>query len=1235
MMSSGSLKFVLAGVLLLCLCIAVVPVNAAFTINTVGAGSYYLGDDITLYGTADATSTVYLFLTGPNMPSEGAQIASIDPASNPVIDQNELTFLAADVPSTNEWWWTWKTEDLSLDAGTYTVYALTEPRDINHMTTYATSSIVIKKPFYPLAIEQGATIFIGEQGLDVTHALNSAYGKPDPDGDPAPATIGLFSSYPPLQGFQEDTPPGAYDLTPSYNNFAVNPAEFVGYTGNWWAVIPGLMGSDHMGGLNPAFVVADPSLDMQIWNYNTNADVTDTSVPRGTQLKFRIETNLYAAIIQRSGGLGNINIKVKDPDGVTHNSLYNDNPGAPFAGPYSLFENYVDTGTWYWGESGGYSWQTAAVYDNQYIYPSGTYTIWAESALNGMKDNYKDGVGADYAGKTVSPTYTVTIQAGPVIDKPGAVDLVIDNWFGGSSPADVSLSVSDEAVPPGSTVELFPGDEPVTSPADYPSWAVLIDDNPEANWGHACRIVFVNDEDQYSDPYERMSPPTKVRMSYAAGVSPPDPASAYSSVGGSAGGAGVAACTPDCSKYYALLISGGVSKEYNYARYWNDISSMYIALTQTYGYPKDHVYVLMSDGANTGTDQLHNYGDAPDYTPNYIDSPRDLDNTPDTTEVNGNAKRSTIITVLGNLDTIIDEDDNLFIFVTNHGGNLGSGTDNDPFVQRVKLFTWGTTASDVITDTEFVNALPSDAKSVTLMMEQCFGGGFIDNFRTKYTNLPTKAVIMTAAKYNEYSWGDAFSYPWINGVYNPLLSDTSRDGRASMSEAFIWARKNDAYYLMDPPKETPQLLSLPSGTGTSQFLADCIAVPTLRVTDPNTQVTWYTGESWPITWIQSGLTGTVNIELWKGTPGTMSALLGTADVTVGKKEDCTIPSVATGTDYYIKIITADGLYSDRSDANIIIYPGSGSNTGTIRVTSVPLNADIWVDNRYMTGTTPYSTGTTGSTTLTLQAGSHDIGASCVTSLATYYPITVTSITIPNGGSAPDLNFQLDLVNTNSDCDPYGRLYVSSTPQDTQESIVRIDGIYKGLKTDGETMIAPGSHTVSAEHDGYLTASQTVNIPEPDCALPPEERAERITYADFTLSSINPVTAKVKIVPKSLNLASKGYFVAFVTLPSGYKAADVMAESVKCEGAPALKLIRIKMFPYTFVTIFRRQDLRDVATGDKVTMDVEGVIKKTGGNVIFRGSDVIKVINKKVTAKEAIDNVMTMKDEKIFSQFNPG
>jgi hypothetical protein len=908
-------------------------------------------------------------------------------------------------------------------------------------------------------------------------------------------------------------------------------------------------------------------------------------------------------------------------------SLYDENIG-PGVVPYPIIGNFVDIASWTWG-SVDYGWKTGALdATSQPIYKAGTYTISAESTLHHMKDNYQNG-GADYEGKTVSSPHTVTISAGaiPGISKPDAVALVIAKYLPVSTTGK-TLSVSDEPVAAGSTVVLFPGDEPIIAP-DYPAWLVLIDDNPGANWGHACRYVFVNAQNQYSDPpIERMSPPTNVVMSWAGGDPPVDPASLYSPVGGSGGGAGVPACTPDCSKYYALLVSGGVSREYNYARYWNDISSMYKALIQTYGYQKEHIYVLLSDGANTGTDQLASYGPEPDYIPNYIDSPKDLDGDTNP-EVNGNAKKSTLISVLGNLDSIIDGDDNLFIFVTNHGGN-----DNTQ-QQNVKLYLWGTGTDAFITDTEFVNALPSDAKSVTLMMEQCFGGGFIDNFRTKYTNLPTKAVIMTAAKYNEYSWGNAFSYPWINGVANPLLSDTSRDGRASMSEAFIWARKNDAYYLMNPPKETPQLLSLPSGTGTSQFLADCIAVPTLRVTEPDTQVTWYTTESRKIAWTQSGLTGTVNIELWRGAEATRSALLDTQDVTVGEKW-CTIPSVAAGTDYYIKTVTADGLYSDRSDANIIIYTGSGSNTGTIRVTSVPAVASIWVDNEYMTGTTPHLTDTTGSTTLTLSAGSHNIGASCSTSLENYYPIPITPITIPNGGAAPDLNFQLELVNTNSDCDPYGRLYVSSTPQDTQGSIVRIDGIYKGLKTDGETMIAPGSHTVSAEHNGYLTASQTVNIPEPDCELPPEERAERITYADFPLTAITDVVpTKILVLPQPLNIGRPtSYFIAFVTLPRGYKAADVDASQVWCQGAKALKLFRdSKLFPQTFAAVFRRGDLVGVPpTGGKVTFNVWGVIKKNGGNPYFRGITQVQVINKKTTTKENIDDVLKWTLQQLFKLF---
>ena len=51
--------------------------------------------------------------------------------------------------------------------------------------------------------------------------------------------------------------------------------------------------------------------------------------------------------------------------------------------------------------------------NGQFAYPAGTYTVWAESLLNNMKDNYQN-AGADYTGKTVSQTYTVTLVSDTV-----------------------------------------------------------------------------------------------------------------------------------------------------------------------------------------------------------------------------------------------------------------------------------------------------------------------------------------------------------------------------------------------------------------------------------------------------------------------------------------------------------------------------------------------------------------------------------------------------------------------------------------------------------------------------------------------------------------------------------------------------------------------------------------------------------------------------------------------------
>jgi len=143
----------------------------------------------------------------------------------------------------------------------------------------------------------------------------------------------------------------------------------------------------------------------------------------------------------------------------------------------------------------------------------------------------------------------------------------------------------------------------------------------------------------------------------------------------------------------------------------------------------------------------------------------------------------------------------------------------------------------------------------------------------------------------------------------------------------------------------------------------------------------------------------------------------------------------------------------------------------------------------------------------------------------------------------------------------------------------------------------------------------------------------LTGSDTALITVN-VPVKVRIVPNTLNTASKGKFVAFITLPRDYKAADVDPKSIVCEGAPALRLIRGKWFPKTFVAIFNREKLVNVKPGDKVKVTVIGTINKNGQKIGFRGSDEIKVISKKGTIKEPIDDVDKLTDEKVFSQFNP-
>ncbi|RZN37028.1 MAG: hypothetical protein EFT35_07020 [Methanophagales archaeon ANME-1-THS] len=110
-----------------------------------------------------------------------------------------------------------------------------------------------------------------------------------------------------------------------------------------------------------------------------------------------------------------------------------------------------------------------------------------------------------------------------------------------------------------------------------------------------------------------------------------------------------------------------------------------------------------------------------------------------------------------------------------------------------------------------------------------------------------------------------------------------------------------------------------------------------------------------------------------------------------------------------------------------------------------------------------------------------------------------------------------------------------------------------------------------------------------------------------------IPAQVVIKPKTLNLNRNGRFFAFITLPNGYRAADVDISTVECGGAPAIKGW-ITRNNKQIVAIFARKDLVGVQPGSEVKLTVTGKLKD---GTPFGGSDTVRVIGREDTTEVVI------------------
>jgi len=148
--------------------------HGAVTITTSGTGVYYLGEEIIISGTNTDGDTTHLFLTGPNLNSNGVRLDNISSVAN----NNAASFTKANVEADDTWVYRWDTSSLSrmLDAGGYAIYAVAEPRGKNALsgTQYATTYIQLRSPFVT-ATASAAAITRGDE-LTIS---GRATGAPD------------------------------------------------------------------------------------------------------------------------------------------------------------------------------------------------------------------------------------------------------------------------------------------------------------------------------------------------------------------------------------------------------------------------------------------------------------------------------------------------------------------------------------------------------------------------------------------------------------------------------------------------------------------------------------------------------------------------------------------------------------------------------------------------------------------------------------------------------------------------------------------------------------------------------------------------------------------------------------------------------------------------------------------------------------------------------------------------
>jgi hypothetical protein len=225
----------------------------------------------------------------------------------------------------------------------------------------------------------------------------------------------------------------------------------------------------------------------------------------------------------------------------------------------------------------------------------------------------------------------------------------------------VNIFISKAEFVKGDTIRLLGIDK---LPIPYTCHVIFVDLHPKANWGHECEYMLLATDTQQSIVIKKDMPPMQLSKFFtiiqqqkyeSEGLIIPK----YNLVEQEKEKNRRAKKTATTHNKYAVIISGGGDVDNNYVRYWNDCSAMYQTLIAN-GYHRSNIFVAMSDGTS------------PDYDLNigfyhYTSSPLDLDGDGNN-DIQYAANYNNIEYIFLELAHQMTNDDDLFVFVTDHGG---------------------------------------------------------------------------------------------------------------------------------------------------------------------------------------------------------------------------------------------------------------------------------------------------------------------------------------------------------------------------------------------------------------------------------------------------------------------------------------------------------------------------------------------------------------------------------------